>query len=49
MAPETFSRNLKKLEEENIISYSKNNFEIKNKQALSELFACCPSHTKKSI
>lgn len=41
MAPETFSRNLKKLEENNIISYSKNNFIIKDKQALRELCTSC--------
>jgi len=45
MAPETFSRNLKKLQEDNIISYSKNHFEIKDKQALSKLFACCPTYS----
>ena len=43
MAPETFSRNLKKLQEKEIISYGKDFFEIKDKQALSELFACCTS------
>lgn len=46
MAPETFSRNLKKLQDKGIISYSKNHFEIKDKQALSELFVCCPSYRK---
>jgi CRP/FNR family transcriptional regulator len=46
MAPETFSRNLKKLQADGIIYYDKNNFEIKDKQALSELFACCPSYSK---
>ena len=46
MAPETFSRNLKKLQADGIISYDKNHFEIEDKLALSELFACCPSHNK---
>ena len=46
MAPETFSRNLKKLQSDGIISYDKNHFEIKDKNALSELFTCCPSYTK---
>jgi len=46
MAPETFSRNLKKLQEDGIISYGKGHFEIIDKQALSELFACCPSYNK---
>ena len=41
MAPETFSRNLKKLEEKNIISYSKNRFTIHNQQALRELCSSC--------
>jgi len=43
MAPETFSRNLKKLQSDGIISYDKNHFEIKDKKALSELFTCCAS------
>jgi CRP/FNR family transcriptional regulator len=46
MAPETFSRNLKKLQADGIIAYSKNHFEILDKNALSELFACCPSYGK---
>lgn len=46
MAPETFSRNLKKLQVDGVVSYGKGHFEIKNKQALSELFACCPSFKK---
>ncbi|WP_024955266.1 Crp/Fnr family transcriptional regulator [Sulfurospirillum arcachonense] len=46
MAPETFSRNLKKLQKDKIISYDKNHFEIKDKEALSELFACCPNFNK---
>lgn len=46
MAPETFSRNLKKLQSDKIISYDKNHFEIKDKEALSELFDCCPSFIK---
>lgn len=44
MAPETFSRNLKKLQDDGIISYGKGYFEIKNKRALSKLFDCCPSY-----
>jgi CRP/FNR family transcriptional regulator len=46
MAPETFSRNLKKLQTDGVISYDKNHFEIKDKEALSELFTCCPSYNK---
>jgi len=46
MAPETFSRNLKKLQANGIIYYDKNNFKIKDKEALSELFSCCPSYDK---
>ncbi len=46
MAPETFSRNLKKLQADGVISYDKNHFEIVDKEALSELFACCPSYNK---
>jgi CRP/FNR family transcriptional regulator len=46
MAPETFSRNLKKLQVDGIISYGKGHFEILNKQALCELFSCCPSYKK---
>ena len=46
MAPETFSRNLKKLQSDGVISYDKDHFEIKDKNALSELFACCPSYIK---
>ncbi len=46
MAPETFSRNLKKLQTEEVISYDKNHFEIKDREALSKLFACCPSYNK---
>ena len=46
MAPETFSRNLKKLQAEGVISYDKEHFEIKDREALSELFACCPSYNK---
>ena len=46
MAPETFSRNLKKLQADGIISYDKKHFEIKDKGALSELFTCCPSYSK---
>jgi len=48
MAPETFSRNLKKLQADGIISYDKNHFEIKDKLALSELFACCSSNNKET-
>jgi len=43
MAPETFSRNLRKLQKEKIISYGKNHFEIKDRKALSKLFTCCSS------
>ncbi|WP_458700912.1 Crp/Fnr family transcriptional regulator [Sulfurospirillum sp. 1307] len=46
IAPETFSRNLKKLQNDGIIKYSKKEFEILDKDALSELFACCPSYDK---
>ena len=46
MAPETFSRNLKKLQANEVISYNKDHFEIIDKEALSELFACCPSYNK---
>ena len=46
MAPETFSRNLKKLQADGVISYDKDHFEIKDREALSELFACCPSYNK---
>jgi len=46
MAPETFSRNLKKLQADGVISYDKNHFEIKDKKALSELFTYCPSCSK---
>ena len=46
MAPETFSRNLKKLQKDKIIAYDKNKFKIQDKDALSELFACCPSYNK---
>ncbi len=46
MAPETFSRNLKKLQTDEVISYGKDHFEIIDKEALSELFACCPSYNK---
>lgn len=45
MTPETFSRNLKKLQEDKIISYDKKNFQILDKEALSELFSCCPSYS----
>ena len=45
MAPETFSRNLKKLQANGIISYDNNNFEIKKREELSSLFECCPSYT----
>ncbi len=41
MAPETFSRNLKKLQADGIIYYDTNHLEIKDKIALKELFACC--------
>lgn len=44
MAPETFSRNLKKLQNEGIIKYTKEEFKILNKDALSALFACCPTY-----
>ncbi|MDA7847928.1 Crp/Fnr family transcriptional regulator [Sulfurospirillum sp.] len=44
MAPETFSRNLKKLQSDGVISYDKDHFEIIDKNSLSELFACCPSY-----
>jgi CRP/FNR family transcriptional regulator len=43
MAPETFSRNLKKLQKDKIISYSKDSFEILDRDSLCELFTCCPS------
>lgn len=43
MAPETFSRNLKKLQQDKIISYNKDKFEILDKEALSELFTCYPT------
>jgi CRP/FNR family transcriptional regulator len=46
MAPETFSRNLKKLKRDEIIFYDKNTFEVLDRNALSELFACCPSFKK---
>ena len=46
MAPETFSRNLKKLQADEVISYDKDHFEIIDREALSELFACCPSYNK---
>lgn len=46
MAPETFSRNLKKLQVDGIISYGKGHFEILDKKALCELFSCCPSYKK---
>lgn len=41
MSPETFSRNLKKLQSAGIISYSAKYFEIKDKNALNELFDSC--------
>jgi len=46
MAPETFSRNLKKLQADGVISYNKDHFEIVDREALSELFVCCPSYNK---
>jgi len=44
MAPETFSRNLKKLQKDKIISYDSKHFEILDKNALSDLFPCCPDY-----
>ncbi len=43
MAPETFSRNLKKLQNEKIISYDTKGVQILDKKRLSDLFACCIS------
>ena len=41
MAPETFSRNLKKLKSDKIINYGKGKFEVLNEDALLRLFDSC--------
>lgn len=41
MAPETFSRNLRKLKSDKIIDYGKGKFEILDEEALTSLFDSC--------